>query len=333
MSVCSKVTGVGFFVPDRVVTNDDLSALIDTSDEWIHQRTGIRARRHAPDGMTNVDMAEIAAKHAMDEAGIGPGDIDLLIAATLSPDYSFPSNAPFIQRRLGLGPVAAIDVRNQCTGFLYSIAVADAYIRTGRARRVLVIGSEVQSGGLDFDSRSRDIAVIFGDGAGAFVMEAGDSSDGKGVLAVALHGDGTHAEDLWTDAERSYEHPRLTMEMYESGAVWPKMRGRAVFIQAVKELPEIINEVLAKTGHALDDVDCFAFHQANLRINQWVGSSMNIPDEKIFNNIERYGNTTAATIPGVIFEARASGLIHDGSLVVAAAFGAGFTSAAITIRF
>lgn len=333
MGYRARIAGTGFFVPDNVVTNDDLSKLVDTNDEWIQQRTGIKARRYVPDGMTNVDMSEIAAKQAMEEAGVGPGDIDVVIAATIAPDYTFPSNPPFIQRRLGLGPIPALDIRNQCTGFLYGLAVSDAFIRTGRYRRVLLIGSEVHSGGLEFDTRSRDIAVIFGDGAGAFVLERTDESDGRGILGLTLHGDGAHAEDLWTDAERSYEQPRLTMEMYDSGAVWPKMKGRPVFIQAVKELPEIINEVLGKTGHTLGEVDCFAFHQANLRINQWVGSSMNIPDEKIFNNIERYGNTTAATIPGVIHEARQAGLIKDGSLVIAAGFGAGFTSAALLIRF
>ncbi|MBZ0272748.1 ketoacyl-ACP synthase III [bacterium] len=331
MVLRARVTGTGFFVPDNVVTNDDLSKVLTTNHEWIEQRTGIRARRFVPQGMTNVDMVEHAAKQAMDEAGVGPGDIDAIIAATLSPDYIFPSNAPFIQERLGVPDIPAFDVRNQCSGFLYGLAAADTFIRSGRYRRVLLIGSEVQSGGLDFDDRSRDVAVIFGDGAGAFVMEADDGD--RGVLGFTLRGDGSHAQDLWTDAERSYDQPRFTVEMLESGAAWPKMRGKAVFVEATRGLPEVINDVLDKTGHTLGEIDCFAFHQANIRINQWVASSMNIPDEKVFNNIERYGNTTAATIPSVIHEARAAGLVKDGSLVMAAAFGAGFTSAAALLRW
>jgi 3-oxoacyl-[acyl-carrier-protein] synthase III len=332
MSYRSVITGTGFYVPEKVVTNDDLSKVLTTNDEWIQQRTGIKQRRYAVEGQTNVDMVEIAALQAMKEAGIGPIEIDALIAATLSPDYSFPSNAPFIQERLGLRDVPAFDARNQCSGFIYSLATADMFIRTGKYEKILVCGSEVQSGGLEFDDRSRDVAVIFGDGAGAFVVERGTADD-RGILAIALHGDGSHAKDLWTQNECSYVMPRLTVEMMDDASLYPKMNGRRVFVDATRGLPEVINEVLGKTGYRIADVDLFAFHQANLRINQWVGSSMNIPDEKIWNNIERYGNTTAATIPGVIHEAKEAGLVKPGSLVCAAAFGAGFTSAAALIRW
>ncbi len=330
MPIRTKITGTGFNVPDRIVTNDDLSKIINTNDEWIQQRTGIKQRHFITDE-TNVDMAEIAAGKALDEAGIKPNDIDALIAATLSPDYTFPSNAPFIQERLGIPKIPAFDVRNQCTGFLYSLATADAFIRAGKYEKILVIGSEAQSGGMDIHNRSRDVAVIFGDGAAAFVVEK--TQEDRGILSVSLHGDGGGAKSLWTDAERSYESPRLTCEMLESGATFPSMKGKRVFLEALRSLPLVINEVLDDQGYSIKDVDCFAFHQANLRINQWVTSEMKIPDEKVWNNIDRYGNTTAATIPIVISEAREAGLIKDGSLVVAAAFGSGYTSAALLIRW
>ncbi|MCZ7585723.1 MAG: ketoacyl-ACP synthase III [Deltaproteobacteria bacterium] len=332
MSIRARVTGTGFFVPDNVVTNDDLAKLINTNDEWIQQRTGIRERRYVPEGMSNVDMAEHAATDAMKEAGRTASDVQALLAATLSPDYTFPSNAPFIQERLGIRNAPAIDLRNQCTGFLYGLATADVFIRSGRYERVLLVGSEIQSSGMEFADRSRDVTVIFGDAAGAFMIEKTEEPD-RGILSFALRGDGRSADDLATRAERAYEMPRLSMEIFESEDIWPRMKGRKVFLEAVRELPEIINKALERAGVTLDDVDLFAFHQANLRINQWVASSMNIPDEKVWNNIERYGNTTAATIPSVIHEARQAGFVKDGSLVCAAGFGAGFTSAAVIVRW
>ncbi len=330
MPIRAKISGTGFCVPDRIVTNDDLSKIINTNDEWIQQRTGIRQRHFVTD-QTNVDLAEIAVQKALDMAGCRADEIDALIAATLSPDYSFPSNAPFIQERLGIPNIPSFDVRNQCTGFLYSLATADAFIRSGKYEKVLVIGSEVHSGGLDINDRSRDVAVIFGDGAGAFVVEK--TAEDKGILAVSLHGDGNGAKALWTDAERSYENPRLTLEMLESTEVWPKMKGKKVFLEALRSLPAVINEVLDAQGVTIKDIDCFAFHQANLRINQWVASEMNIPDEKIWNNIDRFGNTTAATIPIVITETLEAGLIKEGSLAILAGFGSGFTAAALLVRW
>lgn len=332
MPARSKVTGTGFFVPEEVVTNDDLAKLMTTSDEWIQQRTGIKERRFVPEGMTNVDMSEMAIQQALEEAGVEVKEIDAIIAATLSPDYSFPSNAPFIQERLGLADIPAYDLRNQCTGFLYGMAAADAFIRVGRYEKVLVVGSEIQSRGLEMDDRSRDVTVIFGDGAGAFVMERCEDPD-QGLLALSLHGDGASAKALWTEAECSYQSPRLSMDMIESGAIFPSMRGKKVFLDALRRLPQVINEVLDEAHLTTRDVDCFAFHQANLRINQWVSAEMNLPEKKVWNNIERYGNTTAATIPSVIHEAKEAGLIKKGSLVLAAAFGAGFTYAAVLIRW
>jgi len=327
-----KVIGTGMYVPDRVVTNDDLSRLMDTSDEWIQQRTGIKQRRYVPEGMTGAEMLEKASRMAIGKAGIEFASIEAVISATLSPDHTFPGMAPLIQDRLGLNGCAIVDIRNQCTGFLYSLAIADAWIKTGLFKTILVTGSEIHSTALDFSTDGRDVTSIFGDGAGAFIVQATDEAD-QGVLAADLHGDGKYFKALWVEAEGSVFHPRLTHKMLDEKRIFPQMKGKLVFSHAIRRLPESMNACCEKAGVTLNDVDFWVFHQANLRINEFVCQGLNIPAEKTLNNIDKYGNTTAATMPLVVHEALAQGLIKPGMLVGFAAFGAGFTWGTMLVRW
>ena len=301
----SRVAGTGMYVPEKVVTNDDLAKLFNTTDEWIRQRTGIGERRYKPDGMSGCEMAGYAAEAALDEAGIQPSDVDAIIAATLSPDYFYPGNAVFLQQELGLYEVPTYDVRNQCSGFLYSLSMADQFVRAGKYRNVLVVGSEVHSTGMEFADRGRDVTVIFGDGAGAFVVNA-ETREGRGILSSHLHGDGSHAELLWIDCEGAVYHPSLTAEMIDDASVWPGMHGKRVFMEALRKFPEAITEAVL--------------------------NSMEVPIEKSYNNIDRYGNTTAASIPIAFHEAKQAGRIKDGSLVLIVAFGSGFTWGSVLLR-
>lgn len=327
-----KVIGSGMYVPDRVITNDDLAKLMDTNDEWIVQRTGIKQRRYIPEGMTGTEMIAKAFEPAIAEAGIEPQEIEAVISATLSPDHTFPGMAPFVQNRLGLNGCAIVDVRNQCTGFLYSMAIADAWIKTGLYKTILITGSEIHSTGMDFSSRGRDVTVIFGDGAGVLIVQATDAPN-TGVLSADLHGDGKYAKALWAEAEGSVFHPRLTHKMLDEQRTFPQMKGQTVFAHAIRRLPESMKTACDKAGVGIDDVDFWVFHQANLRINEFVCQGLNIPLEKTLNNIDVYGNTTAATMPIVVHEARQKGLIKDGMLVGFAAFGAGFTWGTMLVRW
>jgi 3-oxoacyl-[acyl-carrier-protein] synthase-3 len=327
----SRITGVGFHVPERVVTNADLEKLMDTTDEWIVERTGIRERRFVEPGTGTTDLAAEAAKKALADAGRQPADVDFIIAATITPDYMFPGCAVQLQDRLGTGTVGAMDVRNACTGFLYALATADAFIRAGTYRCVLVIGAEVQSTGLDLTTAGRDMAVLFGDGAGAAVVEP--CEDGRGVLASVLHGEGRYAEELWAEAPTSKVMGRLTKPMMDAGRQYPKMNGRQVFKHATTRFPEVIREVLEKTGHTLDQVALIVPHQANRRIGDAVAGRLGVPPARVFQNIERYGNTTAASIPIALTEARDQGLIKPGDLVVLAAFGSGFAWGATALKW
>lgn len=329
----TTIAASGFYLPENVVTNDDLAKLMDTTDEWIFERTGIKERRYVTEGQTGASMAETATRRACEEAGIDPSEIEFVILATLSPDYTFPGNAPFLQDRLGLNGCPVVDIRNQCTGFIYGLAIADKFIRAGDYKTILVAGSEIHSTGLDFSTQGRDVTVIFGDGAGVMVLKAVDDDTEKGIIKTDLHGDGAGAKNLWVEiGESASYHPRLTHQMLDEGRHWPKMKGKKVFVEAVRRLPETINAVLDGTGYELDDVDAFVFHQANLRINEFVASNMQIPSEKIYNNIEKYGNTTAATIPIAYTEAREAGLIKDGSLVLISGFGAGYTWGSVLVK-
>lgn len=330
----SRILGVGHHVPARVVTNADLTAYMDTTDEWIQQRTGIR-ERHYSEGTTGAaDMGALAAQEALERAHIPAEAIECIVFATLSPDVDMPASACLLQDRMGLSGMPAFDVRNQCSGFLYGLAVADKFIRTGTYNHVLVVGSEVHSTGLDLTTRGREVSVIFGDGAGAVVL--GPESDArKGLLSTHLHADGRFAQKLWLEAPASRERPRLTEELVSGpeARMFPKMEGRYVFRHAVTRFPEVIREALDANGLAPADISLLIPHQANLRISQMVAMGLELPEEKVFNNIQRYGNTTAGSIPIALYEALAAGRIHPGDLVCLAAFGAGFTWASALIRW
>ena len=330
----ARILGIGHHTPDRVVTNDALSQLMDTSDEWIQQRTGIRERRFVASDEGPADLAVPAARDALASAGVKASDVDLVLLATLSPDFDCPASAAVLQRRLGIGGMPAMDVRNQCSGFVYALAVGDAFIRSGRARHVLVCGAETHSTGLDQTTKGREVAVIFGDGAGAVVL--GPEPDArKGILSTHLHSEGKYAEKLMVEAPASRQWPRISEEMLDNpgSRLWPRMEGRYVFKHAVTRFPEVVQEALAANGYTAADLDVFIPHQANLRISEFVAGVLELPPEKVFNNIQRYGNTTAASIPLALYEARAAGLVRDGSLVCLAAVGAGFTWASALIRW
>jgi len=328
----SRITGLGFHVPERVVTNADLEKLMDTTDEWIVERTGIRERRFVEPGTGATDLAVEASRKALADAGRTPADVDFIIFATTTRDYAFPGCAPLLQDRLGMGTVGALEVHNACTGFVYGLAVADAFVRAGQYRCVLVAGAEVQSTGIDMTTAGRDMAVLFGDGAGVAVVEpSGD--EGRGLLACALHSDGAYAKELWCEAPTSLVQGRVTQEMVAAGRHYPQMNGRQVFKHATTRFPEVIREVLAQSGHTLDDVKLVVPHQANRRIGDAVAERLGVPGEKVFQNIQRYGNTTAASIPIALTEARDQGLFGPGDLVVLAAFGGGFAWGAVTMRW
>ena len=332
-NAAARILGTGFYVPPRVVTNDELAQMFGTSDEWIQQRSGIKERRFSDPSDTPAAMGEKAARAAITNAGLAVEDIDMLIVATLSPDHTFPGSSCFIQEKLGLAGTAALDVRNQCTGLLYALCTADAFVRAGQAKHVLVIGTEVHSTGMDFTNRGRDVAVLFGDGAAALVVGPTDDPD-VGLLGHCLHADGRGARELWLPNPGSAVFPhRAPLSMYDDRSVYPQMNGRAVFKHAVTKLPQIMAEMLDKTGYGFDDVDVLVPHQANLRINEAVARHLGFPPEKVVHNIMNYGNTTAASIGIAMHEAREDGRITEGSLVLLAAFGSGFTWASSLVRF
>jgi len=319
------------FVPPKVVTNDDLSKLMDTSDEWIVERSGIKERRYAEDGVGVSDLAVEASKKALAQAGLEPKDIDLIIFATLSPDYYFPGSGVLLQHKLGCRDIAAIDIRQQCSGFIYGLSIADQYIKTGQSERVLVVGAEIHSCGLDFSTRGRDVTVLFGDGAGVVILAPGEA--GKGILSTHLHSDGGHFDKLWTPAPMACRHPRLSHEILDQGLHYPIMDGKFIFKMAIGKFAEIVEDALKANGYTLEDLDLFIPHQANLRISNMVGKKLGLPDEKVFNNIQKYGNTTAGSIPIAISEALEQGKIKEGSLVCLASFGSGLTWASALIRW
>jgi 3-oxoacyl-[acyl-carrier-protein] synthase-3 len=326
------ITGTGRTIPSVCVTNEDLAKRMDTSDEWIRQRTGIQTRYWAADGVSGCDLAAEAAGKAIAAAGLQNDDIEMIVLATLSSDAFFPGTSAFLNARLGLPGVPALDIRCQCTGFLYALTVADQFIRAGVYRRVLLVGVEIHSTGIELSNRGRDVSVLFGDGAGAFVLEAGPED--RGVLSSHLHADGRFAKALWTEAPGSCYHPiRLSKEMMDEGMIYPKMDGRLVFKHAVEKLPQVINEALQYNKLSLEDIDHFVFHQANLRINEFVAKSLGIPEAKVYNNIQKYGNTSAAAIPILLDELVEGGRVQDGQLVLMAGFGSGFTWGSAVVRW
>jgi 3-oxoacyl-[acyl-carrier-protein] synthase-3 len=328
----STIIGTGFYVPPDIWTNEDMTRLMDTSDEWIQERTGIKQRHIAEDGIGCADLATVAAEQAIADAGMTNQDIDMIIFATLNPDVFFPGSGCVLQSKMPFGTIPALDIRQQCTGFVYAMAIADRFIRTGWCENILVIGSEVHSTGLDFTTRGRDVAVLFGDGAGAVVMVPTDNDD-EGVLDFTLHADGENFDKLWIPAPYGYVRGRINHEMIDNAEHYPKMDGRAVFKHAIPRFCECMNEVLEKTGYSIEDVDLFIPHQANDRITNMVGTRMGLPAEKVVSNIARYGNTTAATIPICMCESRQEGRLEKGSLLLLAAFGSGFTWASLLMRW
>lgn len=324
--------GTGFYVPDRVVKNDELTQYMDTSDEWIIERTGIQERRWVTDGMTSAEMACRASKMAISAAGIEPGEIDAIVLGTLSPDVFFPGTGVFLQRDLGLEGIPALDVRAQCSGFVYGLSVADAWIKSGQYRTILLVGVEIHSTGIDVSTRGRDLAVLFGDGAGAAVLTATDEQD-RGVLSTHIHADGNHAEILWTEAAGSKNDPRISAEDIAAGRHYPRMEGREVFKHAVKRMPEVVMEALEANDLTTNDIDLLIPHQANLRISQMVQRRLGLEDDQVVNNIQRYGNTTAATIPIALAEAVRDERLERGDLLCLVAFGSGLTWGSALVRW
>lgn len=325
----------GRYLPPRIVTNEDLTKKMDTSDEWIVQRTGIYQRHWIPEegGVGVSDLGLEASKIALKRAGWNTEEIDLIIFATLSPDLFFPGSGCLLAHKLGLTTTPALDIRQQCTGFLYGMATADAYIRSSMAKRVLLIGAEVHSTGLDVSTNGRDVAVIFGDGAAAVCLEQTETDVNTGVLASCLHADGSLAESLMTYAPASRENPRIDEQMLAEGKHYPHMDGKNIFKHAVRRLPQVAKEVLEAAEVPLSEVDLFIPHQANLRINQSFAKALDLPQSKVFNNIQRYGNTTAASIPIALDEAVEQEIVGPGSTVMFIGLGAGLTWGAVLYRF
>jgi 3-oxoacyl-[acyl-carrier-protein] synthase-3 len=328
----ATITGTGMCVPPRVVTNDDLAKVMDTSDEWIVQRTGIKERRHVDEGTGPKELALAAANRALTMAGRSARDVDMLIVATLSPEHYFPGTAAFLQAAMGLEHTPSMDVRCQCSGFLYALTVADALIAAGKYERVLVVGVEVHSRGLDFSTRGREVTVIFGDGAGAALVEASAHPE-RGVLGSQLHSDGRYADKLWVEYPSTAHLPVIGPAELEAGKIYPQMNGPFVFKHAVTKLPDVIGRLLGRFNLTPRDIDLFLFHQANLRINEMVGKSLGIPPERTHHNIDRFGNCSSASIPMLLDECVRAGRLKPGDLVCLAAFGSGFTWGAVLLRW
>ncbi|MEA1966655.1 MAG: beta-ketoacyl-ACP synthase III [Thermodesulfobacteriota bacterium] len=331
------IKGTGRAIPSRLVTNEDLTKFMDTSDEWIQQRTGIKQRYWVPEGeeIGVSDLGLEASNIALERAGWKPEDIDFIIFATLSPDIFFPGSGCLLQHKLGLKSTPALDIRQQCTGFLYSLATADSYIKSGLAKKILIVGAEIHSTGLDKSTRGRDVSVIFGDGAGAVCVEAVETDEEIGVLASVLHADGSGADSLMTELPASRLPERFPKDLEkDSPRHYPVMDGQKVFKTALRKLPQVTKETLAKANLAIDDVDMIFPHQANLRINQAFQQLIKIDENKMFNNIHKYGNTTAASIPIAIDEALEQGVVgKKGDTVLFVGFGAGLTWGGILYRF
>jgi 3-oxoacyl-[acyl-carrier-protein] synthase-3 len=322
----------GYYVPERVVTNVELESYMTTSDEWIRKRSGIEERRWCKEGQGGSDMAKIATERALEKAGMAADEIDCIVVATISPDYFFPGTGVFLQRKLGLSEIPCFDLRNQCSGFLYGLEVADAFIRMGRYKRILLVGTEIHSTGLQVNDIGRDTAVLFGDGAGVAILGPTDDEE-RGVRAVRTHADGNYAEKLWAPAPACIKNPFISKQDIDDMLVRPFMEGKEVFRHAVTRMPEAIHEVLDEAGLTIDDVDMVIPHQANLRIAEMVQRRLGLPDDKMYNNIMRYGNTTAASIPIALSEAVDEGKIERGDLVAFAAFGSGFTWGGALVRW
>lgn len=325
MELRSVIRSVAHYVPERRVTNDDLSTMMETSDSWITERTGIKERRFVEKGTRTSDLGEHAAREALEKAGWSAQDVDLIVVATLSPDFYFPGVGVILQQRLGCRNIPALDIRAQCSGLVYGLSCVDGYIKSRQAKKVLLVCAEVQSPVLDLTTRGRDMAVLFGDGAGVLTIEASDGSDGRGVIDSYLGSDGSGAEVLCMRLPGTASPGFVTAEDIQEARVHPSMDGKLVFKNAVTRLLETASALLQRNKVRPEEIDLIIPHQANMRINEMVRSQLGLPSEKVFNNIQRYGNTTAATIPICMSEAVAEGRLKKGDLVLTIAFGAGFT--------
>lgn len=321
----SRITGVGHYVPEQIITNEYLSTIIDTNNEWIVERTGIEERRWFTPGIDTVTtMSANASKIALNRAGLTPKDIDFIVFATITPDYFVPGNGVLLQRELGMQGKPALDIRNACSGFIYALSVADQFIKTGMYKNILVVGAEIQSSALDKTDAGRSSAVIFADGAGAVVLQA-VGEDEPGILSTHLHADGDYAEELYLKDPGSSREVRLSPEIVENPSFKMFMNGNVVFKHAVVRFQEVIEEALQTNHKSKEEIDLLVTHQANLRISNYIQQKLGLPDEKVFNNIMKLGNTTAATIPIALSEAWEQGRLKEGDLVCLAAFGSGFT--------
>jgi 3-oxoacyl-[acyl-carrier-protein] synthase-3 len=331
----AEIIGVGSYVPPRAVTNFDLEKLLDTNDEWIQQRTGIVERHWVEGNVSTTDLALEAAKEAIASAGIDKSELDCIIFATLSPDHDFPGNGCFLQAKLDIPGIPAFDIRQQCSGFIYGLSMANAFIKTGQYKNILLVGGEIHSKGLNKTPAGRDVAVLFGDGAGACVISAKTGEGTGDLIRHDLHADGSYAKELWLSAPGTAIAPdeRLTKEMLDENLHYPFMNGRQVFMHAVKKMSESLTNTLKAEGKTVADVDLFLFHQANMRINDKVGEILGIPADKVFNTIQKYGNTTAATLPIGMSDAVKAGKLEKGMLVGMAAFGSGFTWGSSLMRY
>ena len=329
------ISGLGFNVPKTIMKNQDLAKFMDTSDEWIYERSGIKERRvvehQVNEGVGPCDLAVPAVEDALKMANLDKEDIDFILFSTAMPDYFLPGSGCLLQEKMGFPLIGALDIRAQCAGFIYGLSVADQYIKSGTYKNILLVCSEVQSTTIDYSNRGRDVAVLFGDGAGAVIISA--TSGKKGVLSSHLHSQGKYAKELWIESPSAKMYPRLTNQMVEDGKHHLQMNGREVFKQAVRRFPEVITECLEHNNLKADDISLFLPHQANIRINNMVQQKLGLKDSQVFNNIHKYGNTTSATIPILLTEAYQDGRIKDGDLILMAAFGSGFTWGASIIKW
>jgi 3-oxoacyl-[acyl-carrier-protein] synthase-3 len=343
MSVVSEILSVGMCVPEKILTNHDLSKFMETSDEWIVQRTGIKTRHWVDAQTTTSDLALKACEEALEKANVAKSEIDMIVLATITPDHDFPGTSCFLQAKLGLSQIPCLDIRQACSGFIYALSIADQFIKSEQYKTILVVGAEIHSKGLDRTTRGRDISVLFGDGAGACVLRAapkqtsssGTLSTQSQIYSTHLFTDGTHARELWLPGPGMGlgSEDRINHQMIDELKHFAYMNGKKVFTHAVKRMAECLLLALDKNQVKLEDVDVFLFHQANLRINEYLANELKIPPHKVFNTIQDYGNTTAATIPIGMYEAQKAGLLKKGSLVASAVFGAGFTWASALYRW
>ena len=330
----TKILGVGGYVPENKITNFDLEKMMDTTNDWIVQRTGIETRYWANDETSTSDLALEASLEAIKNSSIKKEDIDFILVSSCSGDADFPGVSCFLQAKLGLATIPALEIKQQCSGFVYGLTLADSLIKSGLYNNILLVGAELQSKGLDKTSRGRNTSVLFGDGAGAFVLTGHTEADGPRIIASDLHADGNFAEELWIPAPGCGLGPsRMTQEIFDQGLHFPVMNGKTVFVHAVKRMSETVREVLSKSGMSIQDIDLFLFHQANLRINQKVGEMLELKDEQVHNTVQKFGNTTAATIPLGFKDAMEAGKIKRGQKMIFAAFGSGFTWGSVLLEY